>query len=117
MEGSVGVRVGTRTRVGYQALAHLLSLDHERVVCQHYRSRQGRFKQGLLYLKLLVGLGRLMNPESHGALKVHNALKLSLSSHSMGLCNQMFDLITFLLSLYIFTDQFLGEELVMASWL
>ncbi|KAM6387525.1 membrane-associated guanylate kinase, WW and PDZ domain-containing protein 1 isoform 20-T20 [Pluvialis apricaria] len=41
MEGSVGVRVGTRTRVGYQALAHLLSLGHERAGCQDCRSRQG----------------------------------------------------------------------------
>ncbi|XP_075618489.1 membrane-associated guanylate kinase, WW and PDZ domain-containing protein 1 isoform X25 [Balearica regulorum gibbericeps] len=41
MEGSVGVRVGTRTRVGYQALAHLVSLGHERAGCQDCRSRQG----------------------------------------------------------------------------
>lgn len=57
MEGSVGVRVSTRTRVGYQALAHLLGLGHERAGWQDYRSRQGRSMQGLLYLKLLVGLG------------------------------------------------------------
>lgn len=84
MEGSVGVRVGTRTRVGYRALAHLLGLGPERAGCQDYRSRQGRLTQGLLYLKLLVGLGRLMNPEGHGALKVHNALNLLLSSCSLG---------------------------------
>ncbi|XP_068264748.1 membrane-associated guanylate kinase, WW and PDZ domain-containing protein 1 isoform X11 [Nyctibius grandis] len=41
MEGSVGVRVGTRTRVGYQALAHLLGLGPERAGCQDYRSQQG----------------------------------------------------------------------------
>ncbi|XP_071612335.1 membrane-associated guanylate kinase, WW and PDZ domain-containing protein 1 isoform X17 [Heliangelus exortis] len=41
MEGRVGVRVGTRTRVGYQALAHLLCLSPERATCQDYRSRQG----------------------------------------------------------------------------
>lgn len=114
MEGSVGVRVGTRSRVGYQALAHLLGLGHERAGCQDYRSRQGRFKQGLLDLKLLVGLGRLVNPEGHGALEVHNALKLSLSSHSVGLCNQVFDLIALPLSLHIFMDQ---HRSLVRNWL
>lgn len=46
-----------------------------------------------------------MNPNGHGALNVHNVLKLSLSSHLMGLCNQMFDLIAFPLSVYVFMDQ------------
>lgn len=82
MEGSVGVRVGTRTRVGCQALAHLLGLGPERAGCREYRSRQGRLTRGLLYLKLLAGLGRLLNTEGHGALNIHNPLKLSLSSHS-----------------------------------
>ena len=114
MEGSVGVRVGTRTRVGYQALAHLLGLGPERAGCQDYRSRQGRFTRGLLYLKLLVGLGRLLNPEGHRALNVHDALKLSLSSHLLGLCSQMFDLIALPLSLYVFMDQ---HRSLVRNWL
>lgn len=67
MEGSVGVRVGTRTRVGYQVLAH--RLGHQRVSCQDYRSLQGRFLQGLLDLKVLVGLQRQLNPDGHGAFR------------------------------------------------
>lgn len=70
----MGVRVGTRTRAGYQALAHLLGLGHQRAACQDYRSRQGGLTQGLLCLKLSVGLGELMNPEGRGALEVHTAL-------------------------------------------
>lgn len=117
MEGSVGVRVGARTRVGYQVLAH--RLGHQRVSCQDCRSWQGRFMQGSLDLKGLVGLGRRLNSDGHGAFEVHNALKLLLSSCSLGLCKQMFDLIAFLLSLYVSYGPapLLGEELVKASWL
>lgn len=57
MEGSVGVRVGARTRGGCQALAHLLGLGPERTGCQEDRRRQGRLTQGLLYLELLAGWG------------------------------------------------------------
>lgn len=114
MEGSVGVRVGTRTRVGYQTLAHLLGLGPERAGCQDYRSRQGRFTRGLLCLRLLVGLGRLMDPQGHGALNVRNAPKLLLSSHLLDLCNQMFDLIAFQLSLYVFMDQ---HRSLVRNWL
>ncbi|XP_035194121.1 membrane-associated guanylate kinase, WW and PDZ domain-containing protein 1 isoform X21 [Oxyura jamaicensis] len=41
MEGSVGVRVGTRTRVGYQALTHLLGLGPKRAACEKYGNQQG----------------------------------------------------------------------------
>ncbi|XP_074459236.1 membrane-associated guanylate kinase, WW and PDZ domain-containing protein 1 isoform X21 [Larus michahellis] len=41
MEGSLGVRVGTRTRVGYQGLAHLLGLGHGKAGFQDYGSQQG----------------------------------------------------------------------------
>lgn len=64
MEGSVQVRVGTHKRVGYQVLAHLLGLGPERAERQDYWSRQGRTMYSVLYLKLLVGLGRVMNPEA-----------------------------------------------------
>jgi len=119
MEGSMGARVGTRTRVGYRALAHLLGLGPERAGCRDYQGRQGRLAQGLLSLELLVRLGRLTNPKGYGALMVHKALNLLLSSHLLGLCDQMFGLIAFLLSLYISYGlaQFLGEELVKVSWL
>lgn len=71
MEGSMGVHAGTHKRVGYQVLAHLLGLGPERAECQDYWSRQGRSMQGLLYLKLLVGLGSVMNP---GALSTYMML-------------------------------------------
>uniref|UniRef100_A0A8B9BHG4 Membrane-associated guanylate kinase, WW and PDZ domain-containing protein 1 n=1 Tax=Anser brachyrhynchus TaxID=132585 RepID=A0A8B9BHG4_9AVES len=41
MEGSVGVRVDTRTRVGYQALTHLLGLGPKRAAFQKYGNQQG----------------------------------------------------------------------------
>ncbi|XP_017602676.1 PREDICTED: membrane-associated guanylate kinase, WW and PDZ domain-containing protein 1 isoform X20 [Corvus brachyrhynchos] len=41
MEGSVGLRVDTRTRVGYRALAHHLGLGPGSAGCRDHRSQQG----------------------------------------------------------------------------
>ncbi|EOB07425.1 hypothetical protein Anapl_03613 [Anas platyrhynchos] len=41
MEGSVGVRVDPRARVGCQALTHLLSLRAKRAACQKHGNQQG----------------------------------------------------------------------------
>lgn len=51
----------------------------------------------------VVGLGRLMNPESHSALNIINALELLLWSHSLGLCNRVLDLTAFPRSLCFYT--------------
>lgn len=96
MEGSVGLRVDTRTRGGYRALAHRLGS----LGCRDHRSQQGG--SGALPGTAL-GLGRLMNLESHSALIRINALELPLSSHSLGLCSQVLGLIAFPWSLCFYT--------------
>lgn len=81
MEGSVALRLDARTRVGYQAITHLLGLGPGRSGSRKYRNEQGRFKA-----PVAVRAGEA--DESPGPQNSGDALKLSLTSCWLDLCRQ-----------------------------
>lgn len=77
----MALRLDARTRVGYQAITHLLGLGPGRSGSRRYRNEQGRFKAAVA-----VRVGE--DGESPGPQNSGGALKLSPTSCWLDLCSQ-----------------------------